>query len=284
MTHQACSLEMLQPAYAPQRTFSERFGYLGTCVLPAEMLDDTTLLDPDTGQMLPSLRQSCSQDGLLCYAHILYACAEGLYQADVAATPDLAEADRVVLTEAQLIFALAWDERLFWRTPLEIRRIMQAHAEDLAPLVPYPEPAPTVARFTVPVEPLTIVTTVEVTTQELREALEAQDVSHCSDTPTHAYLSRPGVSAVQNGLFHALSRALQKLLATTPDPSTAHVLQALIALVRRVERWQRQTRQRVVNAVFELATAWNCPSWVLTLGVPEVLLSASECSGERCQR
>ena len=42
---------------------------------------------------------------------------EGLYWADVAATPDLAEAERVVLTEAHLIYALAWDERLFWRTP-----------------------------------------------------------------------------------------------------------------------------------------------------------------------
>ena len=43
MTHQAFPLEGLQPCLTPTRTFSERFGYLGTCVLPAEVLDDTTL-------------------------------------------------------------------------------------------------------------------------------------------------------------------------------------------------------------------------------------------------
>ena len=119
MAHQDFPLERLQPCYIPTRPFSEHFGYHGTCVLPAEVLDDTVLLDPDTGQALLSLRQCCSQDGL-CYAHVLYACPNGHYLADVAATPNLAETERVLFTEAQLIFALAWDKRLFWRTPHEM--------------------------------------------------------------------------------------------------------------------------------------------------------------------
>ena len=82
-------------------------------------------------------------------------------------------------------------------------------------------------------------------------------------------------NAVQHGLLRALSRALQELLETATDRYSAQVLQVLTALVRRVERWQRQTRQRVVNAV----CAWDAeslgPAWALTLGVPEALLGAA---------
>src|SRR5579862_4236652 len=108
MTHQAVLLEDLQPCYCPRVRFSQGFGYLGTCVLPAEVLDDTPLPDPETDSIDSSLRQRCSQESQLCYAHVLFSFAEGLYWADVAATPDLTEADRVVLTEAHLTYALAW--------------------------------------------------------------------------------------------------------------------------------------------------------------------------------
>jgi hypothetical protein len=275
MTHQVHSLEGVQPCQTPYRTFFQRFGYLGICVLPAEVLDNTTLDDPETGFPQPSLRKLCSQDGLLCYAHVLYACAEDLYIANVAATPDLAEAERVVLTETDLIYALAWDQRLSWRTPLQIRRLMQAHAQELAPRSPHPEPVPTAASFPAPVVPLTVVTTVEVTAGELREAFDEQEANYASDSPNRAGLRRPGACGVQQSLLRALSRALQELLATATDSYTAKVLQALTALVTRVQRWQQQTRQRVVNAVLAWDAAWNCPSWALTLGVPQTLLGAA---------
>src|SRR5690349_10970970 len=103
MTHQALAPEGAQPS-APQHIFYQRFGYLGICVLPPEVLDDTPLLDPETGLLEPSLRQRCSQDGQLCYAQVLEHFTQDLYRADVAATPDLVNAERVVLTEAQLIY------------------------------------------------------------------------------------------------------------------------------------------------------------------------------------
>ena len=134
MTLQASALEEIPLLYTSSRPFFTRFGPLGICVLPAEALDDTALPDPETGLMQPSLRQRCSQDDQLCYARVLYSRAEGLYWATVAATPDLARAERVVLTETHLTYALAWDGRLFWRTPAQIRRLMQAQAEELAPL------------------------------------------------------------------------------------------------------------------------------------------------------
>ena len=274
MTHQALSLEELQPCHIPRRTFFARCGALGTWALPAEVLDNTSLADPETGMIPPTLRQRSSFQGL-CFAQVLSPCAEGLYWADVAATSDLADAERVVLTEAHLIYALAWDERMHWRTPLQIRRLMEAQAQELAPLSPHREPEPTAGLLPAPVVPLTVVTTVEVTTDELREAFETKVSNDSSAAPHPSGKRRPtSANAVQHGLLRALSRALQELLATATDRYTAQVLHALTALVRRVERWQRQTRQRVVNAVWAWDAASNGPAWALTLGVPEALLGA----------
>lgn len=273
MTHQAHSLEELRPCPTSRRTFFARFGYLGTCVLPAEALDDSPLSDPETGLPQPSLRQRCSQDGQLCFARVLSSYAEGLYWADVAATPDLVEAEHVVLTETHLTYALAWDERLSWQTPLQIRRLMQANARELVPLSLRREPEPAAALLPAPVVPLTVVTTVEVTTDELREAFETKASNDLSDAPNQSDKRLPtSANAVQHGLLRALSRALQELLETATDRFTAEVLQALTALVRRVERWQQQTRQRVINAVLAWNAASSGPAWALTLGVPEVLL------------
>jgi hypothetical protein len=122
--------------------------------------------------------------------------------------------------------------------------------------------------------PLSIVTTVEVTPDELREAFDAQGAHHAAAAPTHPEKRRPGACSVQQGLLRALSCALQQLLETATDRYTAQVLQTLSALVQRVQHWQQQTRQRVVNAVRAWDTACNSPVWALTLGVPQALLDA----------
>jgi hypothetical protein len=274
MTHQAHLLEDLQPAHAPSRTFFQRFGALGTCVLPADVLDATALVDPETCLAEPSLRQRCSRDGQLCYAHVLYTRTEGLYWTDVAATPDLAEAERVVLTEMDLTYALAWDERLYWRTHAQILRLMQAQAEDLAPLSPHPEPESPAALFPPPIVPLSIVTTVEITPDELREAFGATGADDPSGAHPCAGSRQPGVCRVQQGLLRALSQALQELLESATDRYITQVLRTLTALVKHVTRWQQHTRQRVVNAVRSWDAASSGLAWALTLGVPEALLRA----------
>ena len=138
------------------------------------MLDDTPLPDPDTGLLQPSLRERCSQDGQLCYARVLLPLRSKGSTGPMSQPPRIwLDAERVMLTEAHLVYALAWDERLFWRTPAQIRRLMQAQAEELAPLSSCSEPEPPAALFPAPVEPLTVVTTVEVTPEELREAFES---------------------------------------------------------------------------------------------------------------
>jgi hypothetical protein len=275
MTHQALLLEDLQPCRAPYQTFFQNFGPLGICALPAEVLDDTPLFDPDTGLPLPSLRESCSQDGELCYAHVFDTCAEGLYWANVAATPYLAEAERVILTEAHLVYALAWDERLFWRTPTQILRAMQARAEELMPCAAALEPASAIVPFSAPSVPLTVVTTVEVTPEELRAAFEATAAPHLAGTPTCTAWRQATICRVQQGLLRTLERALRELLETETDSYTAHVLETLCALVERVRAFQQQTRQRVVNAVRTWDPARNAPAWALTLGAPAALLAAA---------
>lgn len=125
MTDQAPPLEAIQPSHVPQRTFVERCSFLGVYVLPAMCLDNTPLKD-EAGKPILNLRQQCSRQGL-CFAHILHPTTAGdQYWADIAATPDMKSAEYIVLTEEQLAFAMAWDERLYHLSPVQIRRLMAA--------------------------------------------------------------------------------------------------------------------------------------------------------------
>ncbi len=84
------------------RTFLDRFRSHWLCVLPAEVLSDDPLVDPDTQETLPSLRTQASAQGL-CFARVLRAFAHGLYWADVSATSEAsAPTTRVLLTEEDL--------------------------------------------------------------------------------------------------------------------------------------------------------------------------------------
>lgn len=256
-------------SHAP-RTFFERFGFLGTCILPAEVLDNTPLCDPETRQMQPSLRKRCSAYGL-CFAHVLSLFADGLYWADVAANPHLVGAERVVLTEEHLTFALAWDERLQWRKPAHIRRLMQAHVRDMEPLCMRAAPGP--AEHT-PQVPLVAQELIAVTTEDLCEALiphsELPQEPHCS-TPSRW----PSPLEVQQGLLRAMLRTLQKQMAHAQDAITAQTLQARCELLLHMQRWQQQTHQRVVHVDQGLYATQHRSVWYLTLGVPEGLLAES---------
>ena len=90
-----------------QRTFFQRFGTHGVCVLPDDVLSDDPLTDPETGEDLPSLRDQVSlvngiYHHMFCYVRVLRTCGDGLYWADVAATPDMVNTFRVILTEEDL--------------------------------------------------------------------------------------------------------------------------------------------------------------------------------------
>ena len=58
-----------------QRTFFQRFGTHGVCVLPDDVLSDDPLTDPVTGEELPSLRDQVSLvNGINHHMCLLCAC------------------------------------------------------------------------------------------------------------------------------------------------------------------------------------------------------------------
>ena len=141
-----------------QRTFFQRFGTHGVCVLPDDVLSDDLLTDPETGEDLLSLRDQVSlvngiYHRIFCYVRVLRTCGDGLYWADVAATPDMVNTYRVILTEEDLYFALPFDVRAQGKSPAQILKMMAAHARAVRP-VQRVAPVVTPERTTAPVLPL----------------------------------------------------------------------------------------------------------------------------------
>src|SRR5712692_1118652 len=123
-----------------QRTFFNRFGHQGICILPDDVLSDDPLTDPDTGEELPSLREQISlvngiPHRLFCYARVIRACGDSrLYWADVAATPDFTNTQRVILMEEDLYSALPYDVRVQGKSHTHILTMMAAHAREVRPV------------------------------------------------------------------------------------------------------------------------------------------------------
>jgi hypothetical protein len=272
------------------RSFFQRFGAQGICVLPAEVLSNDPLrVDPQTHTMPSSLRQQASALGL-CFARILRSCGDGLYWAFVASTPDLVDAQRVVLTEEQLYHALPWDIRLVDRQPGAIRDLMFAHAQAVRPAQPLVEDVraqdirqlhPLTPAPIVPLHPLEEAVVV-VTTDELHEAFEPRSPEDDDDVPGAGLLPRLGQKtrkqlalvkaigsfAMQQALLRAMVDALMSRLYQAQDHLAAHILKVRCALLAQIQRWHCANRQRVVNAV----PVWNDERqqivWQLTVGVP----------------
>lgn len=277
------------------RTFFQRFGHLGVCVLPAEALsNDPLCVDPETTIIPPSLRQTASALGL-CFARVLRSITEGLYWADVAPTPDLVDAQRVMLTEEQLYPALPWDVRLVDRHSGDIRKLLSAHAQAVQPAQPLTEdaqpqegeqlhaltPAPIV-----PLQPLDEAAVI-VTASELQEAFDPRSpddddafpgadllkqFSKKMSKPLRNSVKHIGSYAMQQAFLRAMIDTLMSRLYHAQDSVTALRLKARCAVLAVLQRWQRLTRQRVVNVV----PTWNEQrqrvEWQLTVGVPlEVL-------------
>jgi len=157
------------------RTFFDRFGHHGVCLLPNSVLSKDLLTDPDTGEELPSLRDQVSlvngiYHRIFCYARVLRTCSDDLYWADVAATPDFVNTFRVILTEEDLYFALPYDVRVQGKNPAQILKMMVAHAREMRPAQRVePVATPKLAPATVlPLEPIAVV---EVSNDELQEAI-----------------------------------------------------------------------------------------------------------------
>jgi hypothetical protein len=258
-----------------QRTFFQRFGHHGICILPDDVLSDDPLINPETGEELPSLRQQVSlADGInhrhFCYARVLRACGDGLYWADVAATPDLANTFQVILTEEDLYFALPYDVRVQGKSPARILKMMTAHALEVRPaqrvmpvVAPEDVPAPVL-----PLEPLTMV---EVSTEELQVAIGPVIKDTYRDTNQQRVCRPIGSVCLQQAFLRVIIDTLMTQLywsRWTHDSARISMMRAQCALVSTIQRWQRHSRQRCVNAVPLWSQEQHAVLWHLTVGDP----------------
>ena len=257
-----------------QRTFFERFGHHGVCVLPDDVLSD----DPLTGEVLPSLRDQISlvngiHHRMFCYARVVRTCGDGLYWADVAAEPDLVNAFRVILTEENLYFALPYDVRVQVKSPSLILKMMTAHAREVRPVqrvAPEPPPAPAL-----PLEPLAVV---EVSNEDLQAAIGTVAKDTHKDT-NHLKVSRPiSSSRLQQAFLRIIIDALMTQLYWSQlvhESVHTSTIRTQCATVSSLQRWQRHSRQRCVNAVPVWSTEQHTLVWQLTVGDPSAVLIAA---------
>lgn len=254
------------------RTFFDRFGHQGVCVLPDDVLSDDPLTDPDTGEELPSLREQISlvngiSHRLLCYAQVLRTCGDGLYWADVAATPDFANTQRVILTEEHLYSALPYDVRVQGKSPAHILTMMASHACEVQPL-PRVESASTPELVPAPVLPLEPLTVVEVSTDELQEAIGRVQMDTLKDT-NQSKVARPiGAFRMQQAFLRIILDALMTRLYWGQGQAHGTAIKAQCATISSLQRWHRHSRQRCVNALPVWDEEQRAVVWHLTAGEP----------------
>lgn len=258
-------------AAALQRTFANAIGYCVTCVLPADLFSDESTHAEDSS----SLRADANRGGL-SYIQVKGALEEGLYLARVAASPEgAATGFTVLLSEEQLYHALPWDQRLSCSLadeqhtqPERVLKMLRAHAAEVCPLVKVaPQDAGVV---TIPVAPMAFeaqhVQTVEISVEELQEALGLSPLDTAQDTAL--YVGQKHTYHMQQAFLRAAIDHLMTQLYQGQERAYALMLKTKCALVARMQRWHRQTRQQMVNATLAFDAHSQRMSWNLFIGVP----------------
>ena len=252
------------------------------CVLPDDVLSDDSLIDPETGEVVRSLREQVSlvngsYHRIFCYARVLRTYGDGLYWADVAATPDFVHTFRVILTEEDLYFALPFDVRVQGKSPAQILKMMAAHAREVRP-VQRVVPVVAAERIPAPVLPLEPLAVVEISNEELQEAIGLVTMDILADT-NQRRVSRPiGSLCLQQAFLRVIIDALMTQLYWSQwaqESARTSTIRTQCATVSSLQRWQRQSRQRCVNAVPVWGDERHAVVWQLTVGDPHSALAAA---------
>ena len=265
-----------------QRTFFQRFGTHGVCVLPDDVLSDDPLTDPETGDELPSLRDQVSlvngiNHRMFYYARVLRTCGDGLYWADVTAEPDLVNAFQVILTEENLYFALPYDVRVQGKSSAQILKMMTAHAREVRPAQRI-APVVTLERTPAPVLSLEPLAVVEVSNDELHAAIGPVTTDIHKDTNQQKVSRLAGSSRLQQAFLRVIIDVLMTQLYWSHlvhESARSSTIRAQCATVSSLQRWQRHSRQRCVNAVPVWSNEKHTLMWHLTVGDPIAALVAA---------
>lgn len=265
-----------------QRTFFQRFGTHGVCVLPDDVMTDDHLTDPETGEDLPSLRDQVSlvngtYHHTFCYVRVLQTCGDGLYWADVAATSDMVNTYRVILTEEDLYFALPFDVRVQGKSPAHILRMMAAHARVVRP-VQRVAPVVTTVHTPVPVLPLEPLVVVEVRSEDLQASMGVVAMDIHKDTNNRRVSRSLSSFRMQQAFLRIIIDALMTQLYWSHlvhESVRVSTIRAQCSTVSFLHRWQRHSRQRCVNAVPVWSHEQHTVVWQLTVGDPFAALLAA---------
>src|SRR5436305_13987867 len=116
---------------AKQKTFFQRMGHHGLCVLLSDMVDAERANTSDSFKEDDDL----GADGL-CYASLttIRFIGEDEYIVRVSPTPESLCLYTVLLTEDQLRYCLAFDARVIGKSPVAIRAAICAHAREIQPV------------------------------------------------------------------------------------------------------------------------------------------------------
>lgn len=266
-----------------QRTFFRRFGCHGVCVLPDSLLSDDPLANPDTAEELPSLRDQVSLvNGVyhreICYARIVRTCGDGLYWADVAATSDFANTYRIILTEEDLYFALPYDVRVQGKTPTQICTMMVAHAREVRPAQRVEQVTSITECMPAPILPLEPCAVVEVGNETLLEAIGLVTMDPFRDTNKRRVSRSIGSVRMQQAFLQVIIDALMAQLSCSQQAQASMPtsrIRTQCATVSFLQRWQRQSRQRIVNALHVWNDEQHAVTWQLTVGDPLAVLAVA---------
>jgi hypothetical protein len=198
-----------------------------------------------------------------------------MYVCRVAASPDRAATGyTVLLTEEQLYFALPWDHRLEWedhlctqkRCPESILALLRLRAAEVQPLTKRAAVPIETVTATLPVTALTPLDTVEVSQEEIQDAIalvrkQGKNIDQQQRHTSQVQLQQALLSAMIDTLMEQLYQVQEHTLALT--------LKARCALIAQIQRWHRQAHhERLVNAVARFSPERQQVVWCLTVGLP----------------
>jgi hypothetical protein len=259
--------------------------------LTEKIVPDECLPDESGTSLLADAK--ATSDGL-GYVRVFRPFVDETYLAHVATSPELLEQQpaTIILTAEQLLYTLPMDVRTEGKAPERLTTMLQAHAAAKQParkVVPeeQTQQQPTLAMFfealhtwsiqqvsqassDVSLIPLSD-EAVEVTSEELQAIIEPLT----KETLTIGKLQiRPHIGFHSYRVQQAfLSLAVNRLMARLygcQQQAQALVLEAHCKLIAQIQRWQRSTRQQVVNVVNEPQQAM----WRLVIGAPVSLVAA----------
>jgi len=243
---------------ARRRTFVSRIGFCITCAIPADLLSD----EPDEPGGA-SLHSEASRDNI-SFMQAIRELAQGLYLARVAADPErVAQGYTVLFREEQLYDALPWDQRLKGKSSEQILAHIRVHAAEVRPLTLVAIQQKRADIQTV-MAPLTPIDTVEVTEEEMKQVITLVTKQRKALHENQ----RGALFHFQQGLLCTMIDSLMGRLYQGQDQVYARTLYKRCALLAQLQRWHRQNRECLVNAVAHFSSEQQQVVWRLTAGFP----------------